>query len=67
MKEESINDQVQIYFKEDLNLKSNVPGAMMWTVGLEKSMMTYFEESRALHSLRILMKLSRLLSCLKAS
>ncbi len=34
---------VKIYKRNDLAMKSNVPGAMMWAVGLEKSMLTYFE------------------------
>lgn len=31
------------YRRSDLPLKQAVPGAMMWAVGLEKSMLTYFE------------------------
>ncbi len=34
---------VRIYRREDLPLKPAVPGAKMWAVGLEKSMLTYFE------------------------
>ena len=34
---------VRIYRREDLPLKPAVPGAMMWAVGLEKSMLTYFD------------------------
>ncbi|MBU0675754.1 MAG: cupin domain-containing protein [Proteobacteria bacterium] len=33
----------KIYRKIDLPLKPAVAGAMMWAVGLEKSMLTYFE------------------------
>jgi isochorismate pyruvate lyase len=36
-------DKIKIYFKDDLSLKANVPGAQMWAVGLSKAMMTYFE------------------------
>lgn len=32
-----------VYRKEDLNTKPNIPGALMWAVGLRKSMLTYFE------------------------
>lgn len=32
-----------IYRKEDLKLKSYVPGASMWAVALDKAMLTYFE------------------------
>jgi quercetin dioxygenase-like cupin family protein len=35
--------EVTIYTKDKLRLKPAVPGAMMWAVGLEKSMLTYFE------------------------
>jgi chorismate mutase/quercetin dioxygenase-like cupin family protein len=34
---------VRIYRREDLPLKPAVPGAKMWAVGLEKSMLTYFD------------------------
>lgn len=34
---------VRIYRRADLPLKQAVPGAMMWAVGLEKSMLTYFD------------------------
>lgn len=30
------------YSKNDLQLKSDVPGAKMWAVALEKAMLTYF-------------------------
>jgi isochorismate pyruvate lyase len=33
----------RIYRKEDLPLRPAVPGAEMWAVGLEKSMLTYFD------------------------
>ncbi|HDH53833.1 MAG TPA: cupin domain-containing protein [Nitrospirae bacterium] len=36
-------DKIKVYFKDDLSLKPNVPGAQMWAVGLAKTMMTYFE------------------------
>lgn len=32
-----------IYLKEQLPLRPNVPGARMWAIGLERSMLTYFE------------------------
>ena len=34
---------VKVYSKDQLPLRSNVPGAKMWAVALEKSMLTYFE------------------------
>ena len=36
-------DEVKVYYGADLPLKSAVPGARMWAVGLKKSMLTYFE------------------------
>lgn len=36
-------DTIKVYRKNDLPLKSDVPGAKMWAVGMEKSMLTYFE------------------------
>jgi len=33
----------RIYRREDLPLKPAVPGAKMWAIGLEKSMLTYFD------------------------
>jgi len=36
---------VAVYRKTDLQLKSPVPGANMWAVGLDKAMLTYFEMS----------------------
>ncbi len=36
-------DKVRVYKKDKLSLKPAVPGAKMWAVGLEKSMLTYFE------------------------
>jgi quercetin dioxygenase-like cupin family protein len=35
--------QIRLYRKNDLPLKTAVSGAMMWAVGLEKAMLTYFE------------------------
>jgi quercetin dioxygenase-like cupin family protein len=35
--------QVRVYTKRNLTLKQNVPGALMWAVALERSMLTYFE------------------------
>jgi quercetin dioxygenase-like cupin family protein len=35
--------KIKIYRTNDLTLKAPVPGAMMWAVGLDKSMLTYFE------------------------
>jgi isochorismate pyruvate lyase len=37
------HDTIIVYRKNDLSLKQNVPGATMWAVSLEKSMLTYFE------------------------
>jgi hypothetical protein len=34
---------VKVYPRDVLTLKPNVPGAKMWAVGLEKTMLTYFE------------------------
>lgn len=34
---------VKVYGKNALPLKPAVPGAMLWAVGLEKAMLTYFE------------------------
>jgi quercetin dioxygenase-like cupin family protein len=36
-------NETRVYRKEELTMKPNVPGALMWAVGLEKSMLTYFE------------------------
>ncbi|MEK6698810.1 MAG: dimethylsulfonioproprionate lyase family protein [Nitrospirota bacterium] len=35
--------QIKVYRKNDLPLKPVVAGAKMWAVGLEKTMLTYFE------------------------
>ena len=35
--------QIKIYRKTDLPIKPAVGGAMMWAVGLDKAMLTYFE------------------------
>lgn len=35
--------KITIYRKSDLPLKPDISGAQMWAVGLEKSMLTYFE------------------------
>lgn len=35
--------QIKVYQKSDLPLKPAVCGAKMWAVGLDKSMLTYFE------------------------
>lgn len=35
--------QCTVYRKDDLRFRSPVSGAKMWAVGLEKSMLTYFE------------------------
>ncbi len=46
MKNEIMKPQgpsVRVYRRDDLPLKPAVPGAEMWAVGLEKSMLTYFE------------------------
>jgi quercetin dioxygenase-like cupin family protein len=34
---------VKIYTRNKLKFKQAVPGAMMWAVGLDKAMLTYFE------------------------
>lgn len=34
---------IKIHSRAALKLKPAVPGAMMWAIGLEKSMLTYFE------------------------
>ncbi len=36
-------NKVKVYPRNELHLKSNVPGAQMWAVALEKAMLTYFE------------------------
>jgi hypothetical protein len=36
-------DKIRVYRKKDLTVKATVPGAKMWAVGLDKSMLTYFE------------------------
>lgn len=36
-------NKIKYYSKNDLSLKSNVPGAKMWAIALEKAMLTYFE------------------------
>ncbi len=41
--EVKIIQQITVYRKTDLPLKPAVAGAMMWAVGLEKAMLTYFE------------------------
>jgi len=38
-----ISALVKVYPKDQLPLRSNVPGAKMWAVALERSMLTYFE------------------------
>jgi quercetin dioxygenase-like cupin family protein len=35
--------RIKVYRSKDLPMRQNVPGARMWAVGLEKSMLTYFE------------------------
>lgn len=35
--------KAKYYSKNDLSLKPDVPGAKMWAVALEKTMLTYFE------------------------
>ncbi len=36
-------NNLRVYSRNDLRLRPNVAGAGMWAVGLEKSMLTYFE------------------------
>jgi amino-acid N-acetyltransferase len=40
---QEIRKHVQVYTKDILRLKEDVPGAKMWGVSLEKTMLTYFE------------------------
>ncbi len=44
-KETSMKDgpAVKVYRRDSLPMRPNVPGAEMWAVALEKSMLTYFE------------------------
>ncbi|MBI5099003.1 MAG: cupin domain-containing protein [Nitrospirae bacterium] len=35
--------EIAIYYNDKLSLKPSVPGAKMWAVGLDKTMLTYFE------------------------
>lgn len=35
--------KTKVYRKDDLQLNPSVPGAAMWAVALERSMLTYFE------------------------
>lgn len=35
--------EILVHGKKDLKLKSDVPGASMWAVALDKAMLTYFE------------------------
>lgn len=35
--------EIKVYLKDKLSLKPSVPGAMMWAVGLDRAMLTYFE------------------------
>jgi quercetin dioxygenase-like cupin family protein len=34
---------IRFYIKDDLALRTVLPGAMMWAVGLDRAMLTYFE------------------------
>ena len=36
-------DMAMVYTRDRLSLKEIIPGAMMWAVGLENAMLTYFE------------------------
>jgi quercetin dioxygenase-like cupin family protein len=36
-------DEVEVYRRDALKMKEDVPGALMWAVALERSMLTYFE------------------------
>jgi quercetin dioxygenase-like cupin family protein len=36
-------NKIKVYSRNELHLKPNVPGAQMWAVGLERTMLTYFE------------------------
>ncbi|MDA8388743.1 MAG: cupin domain-containing protein [Nitrospiraceae bacterium] len=36
-------NEVKVYHRDNLPLKPAVPGAVMWAVGLSKTMLTYFE------------------------
>ncbi|MBI5741977.1 MAG: cupin domain-containing protein [Nitrospirae bacterium] len=35
--------EIKVYNNEKLSLRPNVPGAKMWAVGLDRTMLTYFE------------------------
>ncbi len=35
--------EVKVYFRVQLPLRPDVPGAKMWAVGMERAMLTYFE------------------------
>lgn len=35
--------EVTVYYNDKLSLKPSVPGSKMWAVGLDKTMLTYFE------------------------
>lgn len=35
--------EIRVFPKDKLSLRPNVPGAKMWAVGLEKTMLTYFD------------------------
>lgn len=36
-------DRIRVFTRDELPLRPDVPGARMWAVALEKSMLTYFE------------------------
>ena len=40
------NSSIKIYQNNSLHLRQVLPGAMMWAVGLDKAMLTYFELAR---------------------
>lgn len=35
--------KIKVYRKRELRMKKSVPGAQMWALGLENTMLTYFE------------------------
>lgn len=35
--------KIRVYRKRELRMKKSVPGAKMWALGLENTMLTYFE------------------------
>ena len=38
-----MSEDIKIYHPKDLTLKEILPGAKMWAIGMENSMLTYFD------------------------